>query len=147
MLHDRRSSRLFHRIRPIWFWLLLSALILILLFLGRPDALLFPSIYFEDSTTYYAEQLHSGSALTIFKPFFLGYYVLVPRLLAYLVWRLRSSRAPYLFNLSGFRPGTAACTFFCLPRFRQIIASPALCVLFAVTLDSTEAFATATNCS
>lgn len=146
-----QCERLFQRMRPVRFWLILSAVIVILLFFRRPGALLLPSIYFEDGIVYYAQQLHSGSVLTVFQPYDVGYYVLAPRLVAYLAWRLPASWAPYLFNLSGFLIGAAACSFFCLPRHRPIIASDALrawlCVLFAITLDSKEALATATNCS
>jgi hypothetical protein len=143
------DAKLF-RVRAVWFYVLLSLVIFVLLFLRRPGALLFPTVYFEDGNVFYRDQLLSASAATVFKPFYMGYYILVPRLVSFLAWLMPARLTPYCFNLSGLAIGAAATSFFCLSRFRCIIASDvlrvALCVLFAITLDSTEALATPSNC-
>ncbi len=133
-----------------WTYPVVCAALFLLFFLRRPAALLYPTLYFEDGTIFYHDQLLSDSITTVFKPYHGGYYLLVPRVVSLLACLMPARIAPYLVNLTGLAVGAAAAGAFCATRFRCIIRSDALrtalCVLFAAALDSTEMLATSSNC-
>ena len=141
-----RSSR---RGAVVWLYVGVFAAIFLLEFLRRPGALLYPTLYFEDGVVFYRDQLLSASISTLFRPFN-GYYLLAPRLIAFLAYFLPARDVPYLFNVTGLGIGAAAAAAFCLPVFRQILKSDALrvalCILFAIAIDNTESLATTSNC-
>jgi hypothetical protein len=94
--------------------------------------------------------LLSGSVSTLFQPFTLGYYILAPRLIAFLAYFLHAGDVPYLFSVAGLGIGAAATAIFSLPVFRRVLESDslrvALCILFAVAMDNAEFLATPSNC-
>jgi len=99
---------------------------------------------------FYRDQLLSASITTLFQPFSLGYYILTPRLAAFLAYFLPAADAPYVFNIIGLGTGAAATAVFCLPVFRRILESDglrvALCILFAIAMDNSEFLASSSNC-
>jgi hypothetical protein len=144
------KSRSSHFATAVRLYVGVFAVIFLLEFLRRPGALLYPTLYFEDGVVFYRDQLLSASISTLFKPFNNGYYLLAPRLVAFLAYFLPARDVPYLFNVTGLGIGAAAAAVFCLPVFRQVLESDtlrvALCILFAIAIDNTEFLATPSNC-
>jgi hypothetical protein len=131
---------------------LLILAILILEFLRRPGAFLWPTLFAEDGYVFYRDQLVSPSWKNLFEPFAVGarYYLPIPRLTACLSELVPTEVVPWVFNGVGLLVGAFSCALLALRRFRQLIPEDSLrvllCLLFAVTLDNREVLATAANC-
>ena len=144
------------RARSSAFWqkrfLIFSIVTLVILsasILRRPG-ILWPTLYFEDGSTFYRDQLLTPSLRLLIEPYAGGYALPVPRLIALLASFVSPLYAPYVFNGLGILICSVCTAVFCLPRFRLVLRSDwsriVLCFLFGLSLDNTEALTSASNC-
>lgn len=125
------------------------ALIAIVLFLRRPDALTNPQPYAEDATIFLKDALEHPGPTALLRPY-AGYFHLVPRLIA---WAAVATAAPedipLFFNVAAIAIAAASIALFSSTRFRSLIASDSLrfavCLLAAAAHPATEIVNTLTN--
>ncbi len=128
----------------------LTLLIFILCVARRPWMMIKPTLYAEDGTPFYADQMISTSWRLLFQPFAAGSYALpIPRIAALFASLVPAQGVPYVFNGIGLLVSSLCCALFSLTRFRCILPSDSarvvLCLLFALSLDNTELLMNACN--
>lgn len=107
-------------------------LVALLLFLRRPDSLLYPQFWAEDGAEFFYFQLQGAS---LFKPYS-GYLHLVPRAVAMLAGLFPARQAPLVYNLAALILAAVCSSWFALPQFRHLAQSDLLrglaCLLIAL---------------
>ena len=124
------------------------AFVFLILFLRRPDALLYPQLWAEDGSVFLNEQLVYGFWRSALMPM-AGYLHLVPRMTASLAWLLPAAWVPFAFNSVALLLAAVSCSLFALPSYRHILQSDLqrlmVCVLMAATPYSDEIIGSITN--
>jgi hypothetical protein len=125
-----------------------SAFIFLLLFLRRPGALTNPQFFAEDGMIFFHDQLLFGIRQALWIPH-AGYVLAIQRLTALLGSYFCPAQAPSVYNLTALTLSACCCALFALPMFRAVVRSDllrfAVCVLFAIALDSAELVGTITQ--
>src|SRR5580692_2207009 len=94
-----------------------SAIIFLLLFLRRPDALANPQFFAEDGMIFFHDQLLFGIRQALWIPH-AGYVLAVQRLTALLGSYFCPVLAPAVYNITALTLSACCCAFFVLPVFR-----------------------------
>ena len=110
--------------------------LVLIIFLRRPDLLLWPTLVIEDARIFYTEQLLQGAS-AIFRPYN-SYLHLIPRLIAVLVTFFPTSWAAIVFVQSSVWLEAAAGAVFSLDCYRTAIKSDFLRFLLPIVFYSTS---------
>jgi hypothetical protein len=121
-------------------YLAVSLAIFCILALRRPDALLNPQFWAEDSVVFFWQALTRGWS-SLFVPYS-GFLWIVPRLIAVVLSPLPAELAPFAYNLVALSVEAACCALFSLPAYRHLVRNDRLratgCLLLACALPVGE---------
>jgi hypothetical protein len=125
-----------------------AALLFILLFLRRPDAVLNAQFWAEDGSVFFKEQVVYGFLRAAVTPY-ADYLNFVPRLTATFGSLLPAVWVPLAFNLTALLIAAICCSLFVLPAYRYILESDLqrflVCILVACALYTDEVVANITD--
>ncbi len=122
------------------FWVTFLVIFVSLVF-RRPDFFTDPQFWAEDGTVFFTDQLVHARPILLFRPY-MEYFLVVPRLIAYLSSPASPGVAPYLYIYSSITISALCLSAFVLPGFRYLLAPDlaraAVAWLCAVAVNSDE---------
>lgn len=123
-------------------------LILLLLFLRRPDYLINSQFWAEDGKIFFLQQLNFGFWNALVHPF-AGYLCVASRIIAGFASLWPTYYAPFVFNISSTIIAAITCSAFFHRSFRHLVRSDLLralaCVMASVSVFMAELLSTVTN--
>ncbi|HWY30373.1 MAG TPA: hypothetical protein VNX46_06455, partial [Candidatus Acidoferrum sp.] len=118
-----------HRFTVLLLWLAVS----LILFLRQPGAVLAPSFFAEDGKIFF-KQAYEQSFLHALFTYYMGYLLIVPRLLAEMCCWLPLEWAPRAYAVFSLLISAACLTFFFTNRFRTLVPSDAIRALVVIAM-------------
>lgn len=123
-------------------------LILLLLFLRRPNYLINSQFWAEDGKIFFLQQLNFGFWGALIHPF-AGYLCVASRIIAGIASLWPTYYAPFVFNISSTIIAGVTCSAFFHRSFRHLVRSDLLralaCVMASVSVYMAELLSTVTN--